>query len=182
MRKKARKSLLTVRQSPQRLWPQGLARRPFGSPWTPKTRGQSSAGTRANSQMMILSLLVHPFFPSKLFPAQFCFHLCFSSDIPNILSVPFFLISPWLQSIQTSSQAVCCSLGPLLYSVECFHEVEWRTLKGHYKNQCVFFVCLLHLTGCDVTLPFVIIQEKSNAWSTHGAWADRVCRGTSCFF
>lgn len=206
MRKRARESLQPVRQSPQRLWPRGLARRPSGSPWTPKTRGQSSAGTHALSQVMcscsilisaVYPLCTFPFhtfkclyralfspFPSKLLPAQFYFHfLCFSSDIPITLSVPSFLISPWPQSIQTSSQTVCCSWGPLLWSVECFHEVVWRILKGHNGLMChVFFVCLMHLTECDVTIPCAIIQDKPNAWSTQGASAVRVCRGNLLLF
>ena len=41
MTRKARQSL----RPPQRPSPRGLARRPFGSLWTPKMRGQSSAGT-----------------------------------------------------------------------------------------------------------------------------------------
>lgn len=135
MRKKARQSLWPVRRSPKRPSPRGLARRPFGSPWTPKMRGQFSAGTHAHTPVtysppptpVLSSALVEPLFPSKLFPCTILLPpSLFFSDIALLLSVPSFLISPWLQSIQTSSQTVCCAWGPLLWSVECFHEVEWR--------------------------------------------------------
>lgn len=54
-------------------------------------------------------------YPSILFPVQFLLSPslhCFSSDITPLLSVPTCLISPWLQSIQTSRQTVCCAWGP----------------------------------------------------------------------
>lgn len=37
---------------PQRPSPRGLAKRPFGSPWTPKMRGQSSAGTNTHTRII----------------------------------------------------------------------------------------------------------------------------------